>query len=265
MANDHSESPRKFLEYLDELIGRIRSSIILFIAIFFLTFLFGIKEITIQGIKLYYPFPDFYDSISIDIIDLIEKRLIPPGFVLINISPFDTVVTIAYTSIAISAAITIPLMIYQIIKFSLPALYPRERRAIVIAPVAIISLFVIGVAFSIIVILPLLFKVILILSRSLNVEPTMGIKNFISIILTLSIGVGLSFETPVIVVLLSYLKVVKPEVWFRNWRYAVIGAFFIALLISPGATGGIMELTIATVILSLYFVGAMIAFKVYKE
>ncbi len=265
MTQDNPENPRKFLEYLDELIGRLRSSIILFIAIFFLTFLFGFKQTVIYGIKLYYPFPDFYSSISIKVIDLIEKRLVPPGFILINISPFDTVVTIAYTSISISAAITIPLMIYQIIKFSLPALYPRERKAIILAPVAIIALFIIGVAFSIMVVLPLLFKVILVLSRSLNVEPTMGIKNFISIILMLSIGIGLSFETPVVVILLSYFKVVKPEVWFRNWRYAVIGAFFIALLISPGATGGIMEVTIATVILTLYFIGALIAFKVYKK
>ena len=131
---------------------------------------------------------------------------------MINISPFDTVVTIAYTSISISAAITIPLMIYQIIKFSLPALYPKERKAIILAPFAIIALFIIGVAFSIMVVLPLLFKVILVLSRSLNVEPTMEIKNFISIILMLSIGIGLSFETPVVVILLSYFKIVKPEV-----------------------------------------------------
>jgi len=68
-----------------------------------------------------------------------------------------------------------------------------------------------------------------------------------------------------VVILLSYFKIVKPEVWFRNWRYAVIGAFFIALLISPGATGGTMEVIIATVILTLYFIGALIAFKVYKK
>jgi len=45
----------------------------------------------------------------------------------------------------------------------------------------------------------------------------------------------------------------------------VIGAFLIALLISPGATGGIMEVTMATVMLTLYFIGALIAFKVYKN
>lgn len=265
MEADPSGSTRKFLDYLDELIGRLRGSIILFVLIFIFTFLFGLKSLEFLGYKIYYPFPDFYHSISIMVVDLIEERLVPPGFILINISPFDTVVTIAYTSIAISLLITIPFLTYQIIKFSVPALYPRERKGIYYAIIPIFLLFIGGILFSLIVILPLLFRVILILSHSLHVLPTMGIKNFISIIFLISIGMGVIFETPVIIVLLSYFKIIKPDVWIRNWRYAIIGAFFVALLISPGATGGIMEVTIAIVIIMLYFVGALIARKVYKE
>ncbi len=265
MDSDTEASPRKFLEYLDELIGRLRVSIILFIIIFIVTFLFSINKVKIFGILFYYPYPDFYKSISILVIDSIEKKLVPNGFILINISPFDTVVTIAYTSIAIGLAIAIPVAIFQILKFSAPALYPNERRAIYFAIIPIILLFIMGVLFAIFIILPLLFRVIFILSHNLNVLPTMGIKNFITIILMISLGMGVVFETPIIIILLSYLKIVKPQVWFKNWRYAIIGAFFIALLISPGATGGIMEVTIATIIIIMYFVGALVALRVYKE
>jgi len=75
----------------------------------------------------------------------------------------------------------------------------------------------------------------------------------------MTIGLGVVFETPVVVFALSYVGLVPVETWFRNWRYAIIAAFFIALLISPGATGGIMETTIAVIVIFFYFSGALAA------
>lgn len=265
MDSDIQAAPRKFLEYFDELLGRLRISILLFIVIFIVTFLFGINKIKISGFMIYYPYPDFYRSISILVIDFIEKKLVPNGFILINISPFDAVVTIAYTSIALGLSVAVPVAIFQILKFSAPALYPNERKAIYLSIIPIILLFIMGILFAILIILPLLFKVIFILSHNLNVLPTMGIKNFITLILLICLGMGVVFETPMVIILLSYLRIVEPKVWFKNWRYAIIGAFFIALLISPGATGGIMEVTIATIIIAMYFVGALVALRVYKK
>ncbi len=265
MTQEDIGSPRKFFEYLDELLGRLKKTIIFFIAFFFILFLTGPQKFIFLGNTLILPFPNFLNSFSILLLKQIEFALVPKGMVLINIAPFDIVVSDVYVALSVSLSLTIPLLIYQILSFASPGLYSQEKKVIVYSILPIFILFAAGVIFALKEIIPLLLKLIYEFSLNLHVLPTMGIKDFISIVLLISIGMGAVFETPVIIVTLSYLRIVKPSYWFKNWRYAIIGAFFIALLISPGATGGIMEVTIASIIIILYFLGAIIAKKVYKE
>jgi len=68
---------------------------------------------------------------------------------------------------------------------------------------------------------------------------------------------------------LSYIGAVNYSTWMKNWRYAIVVAFFIALLISPRATAGLMETTIGLTLSALCFVGALLskgtAEKVHHE
>lgn len=254
-----------FFKYLDELLGRLRKTILLFVVLFFALFLTGPITFKVEGVTLYALFPSFYHSFSIVLFRLIESDILPKGLQLLNISPFDAVVSDIYISIAVSASVVVPILVYQIVKFSGPALYEKERRTVNMSIIPIFVLFVIGAVFALALIIPLLLRVIYLFTINLQILPTIGVKDFITIILLIIVGMGLIFETPIIVFSLSYLRIVPPSTWFKNWRYAVIGAFFIALLISPGATGGIMEITIALIILALYFSGALLAKKFYPE
>ena len=49
---------------------------------------------------------------------------------------------------------------------------------------------------------------------------------------------GISFEMPVVMVTLTKFGVVEARVWVENWRYGILASFIIALLLSPGVTGG---------------------------
>lgn len=265
MTSKVEESPRKFFVYLDELLGRLRKTIILFIVVFFLIFLTGPLKFKVFNTYIILPFPNFYNSFSVIILRAIEYNLVPRGIVLINIAPFDIIVSDVYIALAVSISIIIPVLLYQIISFASPGLYKREKKVIIYSIVPILLLFVAGVIFALKEIIPLLIRLIYEFAINLHVLPTMGIKDFVSIVLLICVGMGAVFETPVLIVILSYLRVVNPSFWFKNWRYAIIGAFFVALLISPGATGGIMEVTIALIIIVLYFIGAIIAKRVYRE
>jgi sec-independent protein translocase protein TatC len=260
-----SEVGGKFFKYLDELLGRLKKTVILFLIIFFLLFLTGPVPFLFHGIRFYYIFPSFYGSFSVLLFRLMEVKLLPKGLILINVSPFDIVVSDVYISLAASLSVVIPILVYQILRFAEPALYIREKKAINYSIFPIFILFIAGAVFALIFIIPLLMKVIYSFAIDLHILPTIGVKNFISIVLLITVGMGLVFETPVVIFGLSYLRVVSPSVWLKNWRYAVVGAFFIALLISPGATGGIMETTIAVIIIVLYFSGALLAKKFYHE
>jgi sec-independent protein translocase protein TatC len=265
MTGEDIGTPRKFFEYLDELLGRLKKTIIFFIVFFFLIFLTGPGKFNFFGVNIILPFPNFFNSFSVLLLKQIEYALVPKGMILINVAPFDIVVSDVYVALSISLSLTIPLLVYQILSFASPGLYAKERKVVIYSILPIFILFAAGVIFALKEIIPLLLKLIYEFSINLHVLPTMGIKDFISIILLICVGMGAVFETPVIIITLSYLRIVKPSFWFKNWRYAIIGAFFVALLISPGATGGIMEVTIATIIIILYFMGALIARKVYKD
>jgi len=259
MSADKGILGGKFFQYIDELLGRMRKTIILFIVLFFILFLIGPVSFRFYGLRLYYPFPSFFHSFSVMLLQLMERDLVPPKMILINVAPFDVVVSVVYVSLAVSISLIIPILVFQFIKFAEPALYEREKKIATYSIVPTIILFLLGALFSLVVVIPLLFRVIYTFAQDIGVLPTIGILQFVSIVVLITAGMGAIFETPVIVFSLSYAGVVPPSLWFKHWRYAIIGAFFVALLISPGATGGIMETTIALIILTLYFSGALLA------
>ncbi len=259
MSQDKGVLGGKLFTYIDELIARLKGTIIVFIIIFFGLFLLGPVPFRLDGYNLFYPFPSFYNSFSVVLLKLMETALVPPKMVLINIAPFDIVVSVVYISLAFSLSIVIPVLAFQFLSFSKTALYPRERKAVTFSIIPILILFVVGVVFALKLIMPILFHVIYAFALDVGVLPTLGILQFVSIVVLITAGMGAIFETPIIVFSLSYVGVVPPSFWFKNWRYAIIGAFFVALLISPGATGGIMETTIALIIIALYFSGALLA------
>ncbi len=259
MSQDSGMLGGKLFDYIDELLGRMRITIIAFIVIFFGLFLVGPVPFKYHGITLYYLFPSFYGSFSVHILELMKTYLVPPKMTLIQLGPFDVVVSLIYVSLSISISIIIPILAYQFISFAKTALYPKERRIITLSILPILILFVLGAVFALKVLLPLLFRFIYMFTKVVGVAPFLGVAQFVSIVVLITAGMGAVFETPVIVFSLSYIGLVSPDTWLRNWRYAIIGAFFIALLISPGATGGIMETTIAMIIIVLYFSGALLA------
>jgi len=255
---------KNFYIYTEELFRKLRNIIISFFIIFILFLFFGLKKGSIYGISFFYPYPDFTNSIAINFFNILKSQLLPKGIVLLNIGPFDALIVIIYTSISMSLALNVPFILYEMLSFISPALYKKEKKILLYSIFPGTVLFVLGFLFAFFIILPLLFHMVLIFARNMGVLPTIGVRNFASIIFLILVGVGLAFETPIIMVSLTYLKIVKPEIWFKNWRYAIIVSFFIALLISPGATGGILEITIALIILLLYIMGAIISKIIYK-
>ena len=68
-------------------------------------------------------------------------------------------------------------------------------------------------------------------------------------------SLGLVFEMPLIMSSIVYLGIVDVKMLQEKWRYAVAGSFIIALMISPGATGGLIETALGLIFSGLYFSG----------
>lgn len=136
--------------------------------------------------------------------------------------------------IAMYAAIVLalPVIIYEVIAFIAPALRKRERRFMFYALFFIIIFFLAGVAFCYMYILPVGLKWLTGQSDG-QIAPVLMAGQYVSFVALLMVGVGLSFETPLVVWLVVRLGIVTPQKLHKNWRIGVIIILAFAALITP--------------------------------
>jgi sec-independent protein translocase protein TatC len=136
--------------------------------------------------------------------------------------------------IALYAAIVmaLPVVIYELIAFIAPALRKREKRFMYYALFFIIVFFIGGVAFCYMYILPVGLKWLTGVSGG-QITPVLMANQYVSFVALLLVGVGLSFETPLVVWLVVRLGIVTPQKLHKNWRIAVIVILAFAAIITP--------------------------------
>ncbi|MEW6554654.1 MAG: twin-arginine translocase subunit TatC [Actinomycetota bacterium] len=136
--------------------------------------------------------------------------------------------------IAMYAAIVLalPVVIYEIIAYIAPALRKREKRFMFYALFFIIVFFLAGVAFCYMYILPVGLEWLTGQSGG-QITPVLMANQYVSFVALLMVGVGLSFETPLVVWLVVRLGIVTPQKLHKNWRFAVIIILAFAALITP--------------------------------
>ncbi|MDG6929328.1 MAG: preprotein translocase subunit TatC [Nitrososphaerota archaeon] len=248
-----------FLQHIAELIHRFLIGLGAFFAFFILFFIFKPVWVKVGSVSVFYPYPDLFQSFTTEFFNYAKQQLLPPHMLLINLSAFDTFVAILYTAMALAAIASSPIWLYEAASYLGPALKPREKTMLRAILIPATLLFLAGGLFAYKIVLPVIFKFLYNFTLSTGVEPTLGVGTFVSTVIAYIIALGLSFEIPIIMVAVSYIGLVSYDTWLKNWRYAIVGSFVTALLISPGATGGIIETTIGLTLSALYFGGGVVS------
>jgi len=159
--------------------------------------------------------------------------------------------------------LAMPYLVYQLFAFLAPALSSNEKRYVYTAVPFIGGLFLAGVAFAYFVALPPAMRFFGTFGSDwVNIEPT--ISSYINIVTRLIIGVGLSFETPLIIMVLARLGVVSPEWLARKRKIWVVIAFVLAAIITP-TFDPINQTIIAVPLIVLYELSIWLAKLVYKR
>ncbi|MDG6933503.1 MAG: preprotein translocase subunit TatC [Nitrososphaerota archaeon] len=252
--------PHPFFTQLSELLSRIKiaGGVTVFFFAFF--FIFEPKPFTFAGMTLIYPYPGLFTSFSSEFFDMMRAQLLPPQMILINLNSFDAFTASVYTAAVLALIPSMPVWVYELGGFVGPALTPKEKKTIQYLLMPASLLFLAGVVFAYWVVLPILFRFLYYFILAFNALPTISIMSFVTMVLAYMIAMGLAFELPIVIVGLTYVGLVSYSTWFHYWRHAVVGAFFIALVISPpGATGGIIEISIGLLLSALYLIGAAVA------
>lgn len=135
-------------------------------------------------------------------------------------------------SVAAAIFILVPLIIYQIWSLIVPSLNKSNRMFSRITIIAAIILFYSGVAFVFFLLLPAAIKVMLSFVGK-DMISTIGADNYLSFILFFSLSMGVLFEVPVIILVLTRMGIVSPSMLTGKRKYAIVVIWIIAAIITP--------------------------------
>ena len=184
---------------------------------------------------------------------LVHLKVVPPE--LVQISPMDSF-RIMWMELPILAAVFLaaPWIMYQVWAFIAPGLYKRERRWAAPFVVSSAGLFILGGLFAYYVAFRYGLEFLMGLAIGKGVHPTISMTEYYDLFVDVMLGVGIIFEIPVILFLLTLIKVASPSFLVRHSRYAILAIVILAAVITP--TGDVFNLALfATPMIILFYIG----------
>ena len=231
-SNESELKEEGFVTHLVELRDRLVRAAIALIVVF---------------LSLVYWAPDIYSILATPLIDALPKGtsmiatdVTAPFFV-----PMKVTMMVAFV-------IALPYILYQAWAFIAPGLYEHEKK--LAAPIILSSflLFLLGMAFAYLFVFPAVFKFVAAYTPA-GVQMATDIDKYLSFVMTLFLVFGLSFETPVVEMVLVRLGMVSIAK-LRDFRsYFIVIAFVIAAIVTPPDV--ISQFMLAVPMILLYELG----------
>ena len=163
-----------------------------------------------------------------------------------------------YLKVSFWAALCLafPVIAVQIWKFVAPGLYRNERRAFRPYLLATPLLFIMGAALAYFVVIPIAFKFFLSFETpggdgSLPIVSEPKVNEYLSLVMTLLFAFGVAFQLPVLLTLMARAGLITSAGLISKWRYAVVGMFGVAAVLTPPDI--ISQTCLAVPLILLYF------------
>jgi len=175
------------------------------------------------------------------------------GIKFLQLSPgeyfFVSLTAAGYSGILVAS----PVILYQIIAFALPGLTRRERR--LLAPIVFGSsiLFVVGLGFAYTLLLPAALNFFIHYGADV-VEQMWSINRYFDFVIFLLLATGLTFQVPVIQILLGLLGIISSQKMLSGWREVLLGAAVLGAVVTP-SVDPVTQSILAGAVLALYFGG----------
>ncbi len=168
-----------------------------------------------------------YDLLAAPLMSALPEgsRMIATGV----ITPF--MVPVKVTALA-AFMVALPYVLYQVWAFVAPGLYEHEKQ--LAAPLVIAStvLFLLGVAFCYFFVFGKVFTFIHNFAPK-SITPAPDIEAYFSFVITMFLAFGVTFEIPIVVIVLVRMGLVSVEKLREARPYVVVGAFVIAAVVTP--------------------------------
>lgn len=178
------------------------------------------------------------------------------------LGPTDSIGVFFKVSFTMGTALALPLIIYHIIAFMAPGLYPHERRAILFMLPGIVVLFAVGAAFAYFMLLP---AAVGFLQNFLGavISQDWSIDRYIGFVTRLVFWIGVAFELPLVVAVLARAGLVSGRQLLNYWRQAIVVVALAAAAITPTVDPVNMTLVMGPLLI-LYGVSVGLAYLLYR-
>ena len=304
-----SSSGMSIAEHIDELRIRIIHIVICIAIITIFAMSFGIKAAVLpielpsldaggqqNNLKIYYPYPDPFYNVALQLTAFMKDTLLPPEVKLIQTAPGQVFFAQVHISLLIGLICSLPIVIREIFGFFSPAFdqmlskrktkdkgaaaasgkqdsnggirnyeesiaeqgkkirSPFSKLNILKIILPIFLLFILGVVFSYILVIPFTLNFLYKYGESIGAETFLTVNDFITFVLQFILGFGIAFQLPVLMYALSLSGLTDSRFWQKNFRYAIIIITIFGAIITPDGSGVTMWF-VALPMIALYAVG----------
>ncbi|MBO4743258.1 MAG: twin-arginine translocase subunit TatC [Bacteroidales bacterium] len=136
-------------------------------------------------------------------------------------------------AVAVGLVLAFPYIIWEIWRFVAPALYPHEKKAVGAAFLMSSGFFYLGVLVGYFFVLPVCLQFFMNYSVSPDISNTITVGSYMSMFMSMSLLIGIVFEFPTVIAVLSRLGVVTRALLRKGRKYALVIVLALAALITP--------------------------------
>jgi sec-independent protein translocase protein TatC len=227
-----------FLDHIGELRGVITASVISFLA-----------------------FSAGYFFFSGTILEWMIRGL-PVDHVIFQ-SPSEAFMVRTKLSLMLGGMTAFPYVAYRVWRFVAPGLFRQERRRIMPIVGWSVLLFYGGVAFCYLMLIPGMMD-FLIGYGTEHIQPLISIGAYFNTVAQLCLVMGLVFQLPIVMFLLSLTDLVPATTFIRNWRFAIVIIFVVSAIATP-SPDPVSQVLMATPLCLLYIGSALTALVVSRR
>ncbi len=230
------------IDHLLELRSRVLRALVAVVAVIILLIPFARPLYSLFSAPLVSRLPEGSSMIAIDVAS--------PFF-----APFKLVMVLGLL-------LAMPFVLYQLWAFVAPGLYRHEQRLAKPLLAASLVLFYAGCAFAYFVVFPVIFTFFTAMAPE-GIAVMTDINRYLDFILVLFLAFGLSFQVPIVIIVLVALGLVSPDGLGKARPYVIVGAFTVAMLVTPPDI--ISQTLLAVPVLLLYEAGIRLSRLLVKQ
>lgn len=234
-AAARGDIPMSFVDHLDEIRSRILISLITFVILTVAAFVF-----------------------SDELLFVINKPFIDTGLKL-NVFKLAEGFMMRLKVSAIAAFIvTLPFIVFQVWRFILPAITKKDRMFSRVALISSILLFYAGVSFVYFLLMPFTVKMLLSFVAQ-DITSVIGASEYISFVFLFCFFMGVLFEFPILVMILTRIGLITPYLLSNNRKWAIVVIFILSAVVTP--TTDILTQSFVAIPLYLLFEASIVVSK----